>query len=95
MWQVTKDDYSWSQHDLIDGGKLQEDNKDSVVHPDDVGIEMDTQEDNSLPFSPVAKQHRDTDDEVKVESQEHNLQGRMFEIWGKCNNRPPQLVLYP
>ena len=55
---------------------------------------MDTKEDNRLPHSPVAKQHRDTDDEVKVESQEHNLQGRIFEIWCKCNNRPPQLVLY-
>ncbi len=76
---MTKDDYSWSQHDLVDGNEEQEDNmKDNVVHPDDVGIEMDTKEDDRLPSSPVAKQHGDIDDEVKTESQEHNLQGKIF-----------------
>jgi hypothetical protein len=78
---VTKDDYSWSQHDLVDGDGQEENNKDGVVHPDDVGIEMDTKEDNGLPASPVAKQLRDIDDDVKVEPQEHNLQGMILCVY--------------
>jgi hypothetical protein len=82
LWQVTKDDYSWSQHDLVDGNEEQEENKDNNVHPDDIGIEMDTKKDDRLPSSPVARQHGDNDDEeVNVQSQEHNLQGKIFGIY--------------
>ena len=66
----------------MDGNEEQEENKDNAVHPDDIGIEMDTKKDDGLPSSPVARQHGDNDDEeVNVQSQERNLQGKIFGIY--------------
>ena len=66
----------------MDGNEEQEENKDNAVYPDDIAIEMDTKKDDELPSSPIARQHGDNDaEEVNVQSQEHNLQGKIFGIY--------------
>ncbi|CAB4032992.1 Hypothetical predicted protein, partial [Paramuricea clavata] len=95
LWQVTKDDYSWSQHDLVDGKEEQEENsKDNNIRPDDIGIEMDTKKDDGLSSSPVARQHGDNDDEeVNVQSQEHNLQAKVGELRQKVTRSNDDKIL--
>ena len=87
---MTKDDYSWSQHDLVDGREDQEDNEDSVVHQGDIGIQMDTKQDHgvhSLP--PVTVKFGDINDEANVQLQEHSLRGNTIEtsnMYRKCDS---------
>ena len=80
---MTKDDYSWSQHDLVDGNdnEGQEGNEDSVVHPGDTGIEVDTKQDHEVPALPVAGQDGDIDEEVDVQLQDHSLRGKRNEMY--------------
>lgn len=85
---MTKDDYSWSQHDLVDGNdnEAQEDNEDSVVHPGDIGIEVDTKQDHEVPSVPVTAQKGDIDEEVNVQLQDNSLQGKTIEIYMSLGN---------
>ena len=75
---MTKDDYSWSQHDLVDGNdnEDQKGNEDSVVHPGDIGVEVDTKQNHEVPSLPVTGQERDIDEEVNIQLQDHSLQGK-------------------
>ena len=80
---MTKDDYSWSQHDLVDGNdnEDQEGNEDNVLHPGDIGIEVDAKQNHEVPSLPVTGQERDIDEEVNVQLQDHSLQGKRNEMY--------------
>ena len=79
LWQITKDDYSWSNHELVDGKNDEEDEVDNVVYPNEIGIEMDTEKEPELPSSPpVPEQHEEIDDTVNVKSRQHDLQGKII-----------------
>ncbi|XP_028393962.1 uncharacterized protein LOC114518209 isoform X2 [Dendronephthya gigantea] len=89
LWQTTKDDYSWSQHDLVDGNDKEEEGGEDVVHHRDVGIVMDTENDFALPTSEVAEQDGNVDDkDQNDQSQNRDLRDRSVQTSRRRAPRP-------